>query len=75
MKHQAKPNLDIKPGISTELIEWLEEAFPDKCIGPTEPETLAHRRAGMVDLISTMRSWHDAQLRVELSQDMLEDDD
>lgn len=42
------------PLLSTDLIEQLDEMYPETCIGPNESVEAAHRRAGKRDLINRL---------------------
>lgn len=49
------------PTISTELVAWLEKAYPDKAIDPSLPLHEQHARFGEVRLVRNLRVIHDRQ--------------
>lgn len=55
------------PNSVPELIEDLEEHYPARCIEPNESPEAAHRYAGQVDLIATLRQrleWTNEHARI-----------
>lgn len=51
-----RSKLRIIPHLSEDLISDLEEHYPPRCIDPMETLEDAHRYAGMVELIQTLRA-------------------
>lgn len=53
---------EMIPGLSEELVAWLEATFPVRCLGETENVAVHHRYAGKVDLIASLRLHLDAMI-------------
>lgn len=44
------------PATVPALIDYLDQKYPDKCIGKTESETAAQRRGGARDVVEHLRA-------------------
>lgn len=54
---------DPFPLDAEDLVEWLTENYPPRCIKPNEDLTTAHRYAGQRELVEKLMHWRDREDR------------
>lgn len=52
-----------EPAVSAELIAWLESNYPDRAQGLDKPQREADAYFGAVQLVRTLRGFHDRQTK------------
>ena len=56
------------PASSRELIELLNDFYPHRCVALGEPETAAHRYAGIRELVDELVTWQAEQDEYDTNQ-------
>lgn len=58
----------VLPATVDDLINHLDQLYPDRCIGTDEPLEAAHRRAGQRSVVEYLRSLQAKETNAELER-------